>query len=185
MPNVDLNDVDAIVTPKQLAEIIGCSARQIDVLRTEGVLKSVRSWKFRGQRFRLSDAVQACLRHERERLREQFASRNGSSSAYEAARTRRMAALALVEEAKARQVTGELIERAQVVAVMTHVITHTKSRLLAVPTSCMHQLVGKSSPRETREIVHERIVAALRDLARFDVKKLQQKSKNGATDDQS
>src|SRR4029450_6862198 len=108
MPTIELNDANAICSGNQLAEIIGCSPRQIDVLRVEGVVSCVRS-KLRGRRYRLAGSVQRYVAHEKQRAAKQRATRNGSS-AYEDARTRRMNAAALIEEAKARQITGELIE---------------------------------------------------------------------------
>jgi hypothetical protein len=97
---IELASVDAVCSARQLGDVIGVSSRQIERLTVDGVLKTVRgSGKFRARRYRLSDAVQAYLRHERDCLREKL-SRNGSDD-YEGARTRRMNAIALIEEARA------------------------------------------------------------------------------------
>jgi phage terminase Nu1 subunit (DNA packaging protein) len=179
---IELHAVDVACSARQLAEIVGTSSRSIERLTADGILKTLRSGKQRGRRYKLSDAVQSYLKHERDRLREQ--SSNGDS-AYEDARARKMNAAALIEEMRARQLSGELIKRSTAVNVMTQVISLTKSRLLGVPSQCMHQLVGRTSPIETNQIVRDRIVAALRELAQFDPDTLQRKmleQKNGADD---
>jgi phage terminase Nu1 subunit (DNA packaging protein) len=181
-------DVNALCTSRELAQVLGVSTRQIDQLVVEKVLKpQLRSGKQRNRRFRLADSVQSFVAYARESVREQSASSNGAS-AYNDARTRRMNAAALIEEMKARELSGELIKRSVVTNVVTTVLSLTKSRLLAVPNQVMHQLVGRTSPLETNQIVRERIIGALRELAQFDPDTLQRKTrvqKNGRDDSET
>jgi hypothetical protein len=185
MPNVELNDANAICSGNQLAEVIGVSPRQIDVLRVEGVLSCVRS-KLRGRRYRLAESVQRCIAHEKQRASEQSASKNGSSG-YNRARERRMNAIALIEEMRAGQLTGELIERAQVMLVFATLVNTTKSHLLAMANKAMHELAHRSAP-EANVIVKRHVTTALRELAAFDPKSLGKTEraahkKNGDNDD--
>ena len=171
MPTIELNNANVICSGNQLAEIIGCSPRQIDVLRTEGVFVCVRS-RLRGRRYRLAESVQRFIAHEKQRASERSASKNGSS-AYNDARTRRMNAAALIEEARARQLAGELIERSQVLLAFAQLVTSTKDQMLALPNRLMHQIAGKNAP-EANAIMRAGVRLCLRTLARFDVRKLGQ-----------
>jgi phage terminase Nu1 subunit (DNA packaging protein) len=183
MPNV-LSDVDVLCTSARLAEICGVSSRTIDALVLEKVLKPVRS-KLRGRHFRLSESVQRFVAYQKQSVRAQFASGNG---AYERERTRRMSALATIEEARAKQISGELIEVAQVTAVVSTLISTTKSHLLSIPSRAMHELLGKTDPLETNQIVRKHVITALRELSQFDTAEIVRSSrrevarKNGAAD---
>src|SRR5437016_5653436 len=109
MANVELNDADAICSGNQLSQIIGCSPRQIDVLRVEGVLSCVRS-KLRGRRYRLAESVQRYCAHQKQIVKAACSS-SSNGNGYSAARTRRMAALAAIEESRSKHVIGEFVRR--------------------------------------------------------------------------
>jgi phage terminase Nu1 subunit (DNA packaging protein) len=185
MPMIELNDANAICSGNQLAQIIGCSPRQIDVLRVEGALVCARS-KLRGRRYRLAESVQRYIAHEKQRAKAQSAS-NNNVDGYSRARERKMNAAALIEELRARQLTGELIEREQALLVFGLLVSNTKSRLLAVPNKAMHELAHRSAP-EANVIVKRHVTTALRELAAFDPKSLGKTAravhkKNGNNDD--
>jgi phage terminase Nu1 subunit (DNA packaging protein) len=181
MPSVELNDADAVCSGNQLAAVIGVSPRQIDVLRAEGVLSCVRS-KRRGRRYRLSEAVQRYITHEKQRVSEQSAQRNGSS-AYGDARTRRMAALAQVEEMRARQLNGDAVNRARVVLVMTSLLSTIKNHVLAIPSRCTRQLVGQRDTNKVRLILDAACRDTLREASKFGSYSFDETSKNGAHSD--
>jgi phage terminase Nu1 subunit (DNA packaging protein) len=162
---IELASAGVVCTTKQLSEIIGISSRQVERFTEAGVLKAVRSSKLRGRCYRLAESVQRFITHEKQRVAEQSASRNGSSG-YNRARERRMNALATLAEYETALRTGELLERSQVMMVIDQGVTATKSRLLGVPNKCMHQLAMRTAP-EANQIVKAHIVQALRELSRL------------------
>src|SRR5215831_4197732 len=116
MPIVELSDANVACTVRQLGEVLGLSTRQIHHLEREGVLKRISS-KVSNRRYKLADNVQSCLCYEHDYVKRK-SSINGDA-AYSDARSRRMRALAIVEEMRARQLTGEFVRRARVVQMMT------------------------------------------------------------------
>jgi phage terminase Nu1 subunit (DNA packaging protein) len=175
-----------ICSAKVLAEVIGISRRQVERLTEAGVLKPVRrSNESRARRYRLSDSLQSFLKHDRDRLREQFSSSNGNSE-YNRARTARMRALARSEELELQVRSGEMIKRSVVIAAVGNVVSITKDHMLGVPNKVMHQLVGRTSAAETNQIVRTHIVTALRELSNFDVSSIDLVGKkNGAEPSES
>src|SRR5260370_13182768 len=138
----ELNDVDAICSGNQLAAVIGCSPRQIDVLRVEGVLSCVRS-RLRGRRYRLADSVQRYVAHQKQ-ITKAACSSGGNGDGYNAARARRMIAIAQVQEARSKQVAGEFVRRDRVVEVMTRMLAIVKSHVLHIPSKCSRLIVGRT-----------------------------------------
>jgi hypothetical protein len=182
---VELPSPDVICNGRTLGAVLGLSAQQIERLARDHVLKTVRSSKLRGRHYRLNDAVQAYLRYQHDYVKAQCSSSNGDG--YNRARERRMNALALIEEMRARQLSGELIERAQVMLAFAQVVNVTKSHLLGVANKAMHELAHRSAP-EANVIVKRHVTTALRELATFDPKSLGKTEraahkKNGDNDD--
>jgi phage terminase Nu1 subunit (DNA packaging protein) len=178
----ELENVDAVCTSQQLAEILSVTTRRIDRLCEDKILKPVRGGKFKGRRYRLTDAVQAYLRYREQWFSENSSSKNGE---YEKARSRRMNALATLAEYETKLRTGELIERSQVLAVIDQGVTTTKDHLLALPNKLMHAVAGKTAA-EANAIMRSGIRLCLHELARLDVSKLDRKSasrKNGSNHD--
>jgi hypothetical protein len=159
----------------ELAPILGIKARQIDLLATEGVLRFVKGKA--GRRFYLGETVQSYVHHVRK------SARGTDDSEYDNERTVRMRALAQIETMRARQLAGELLERSQVMLAISQAVAATKGHVLAIPNRTMHQLVGRTTPLETREIVRSACTLALRDLSRLDVDSFSKMSKNGQTAD--
>jgi phage terminase Nu1 subunit (DNA packaging protein) len=176
MPSVELNDPDAICSANQLAAVVGVSPRQVDVLRAEGVLSCVRS-RLRGRRYRLSESVQRFIAHEKQRLAEQSAHRNGS--AYDAARTRRMNATALIEEARARQVSGELIDRTSATIAVTNVISAIKNHVLALPNRLSRVLAAQTDASKVHALLKNACRGALQDAHDFCLDSIESESRNG------
>src|SRR5262245_4043767 len=114
----ELASVDVICSAQQLAELLSITTRRVDRLAEDKILKPVRSSKFKGRRYRLAASVQAYLAYQKQYVKEQnSSSKNGD--AYNDARSRRMRALALIEEARAKQISGEFVRRDRVTYVMT------------------------------------------------------------------
>jgi len=181
---IELVTADAICTSLQLSEVLGVTPRRIDVLAEDGVLKPVRSSKFKGRRYRLADSVQRFCAYQKQYVKERCASRNGDE--YDGARTRRMLAVARREELETQLRTGELLRRDSATAAIVNAMSITKAHMLSVPNRCMRQLVGLKSPAEANAIVKKHIVTALRELSEFDVNSIAgcaEASKDGEHDD--
>lgn len=163
---IALNDVNALCSATQLGKVLGLSTRQVHHLDREGIFRHEGN-RASVKRFGLAASVQAYLKFKHDAARH---SSNGST-AYEAARARKMAAAALIEELKARQLNGELLDRKRVTLAMTNVISIAKNHLLSVPGRAMHELTMRTAP-EANAIVDRHVRAALHELATFDVRKL-------------
>jgi phage terminase Nu1 subunit (DNA packaging protein) len=183
-----LSSTDAICTRRQLATILGITSRRIDTLTAENVLKPVRCTRLlRGKGFRLAESVANYRNYKDASLRKEF-SRNGSSSEYEGARARKMSAAALIEEARARQLTGELLDRAQVALAFAELASVVKGHVLHIPSRCTYQLTGQKDPVVVRSVLTTECRRSLHEIATFDVKKIDRPkrargSANGAQDD--
>ena len=176
MSNVALNDTDALCTAAQLAKVLGVSTRSIDMLALEGVFKAVRSSKLRARHYRLRDSVQRFVAYQKQSVRAQFASNNG---AYNDARTRRMNAIAIVEEARAKQISGEYVRRDHVVFVMTRSITQAKNHLLGLPARLARQLIAQKDPHKVREILDTNIRNCLTEVSKIGAHSFDEKRTNG------
>jgi len=157
-----LNDANAICTSAQLADVLGISTRQVDSLVSTHVLKPVRSsaLKLRGKRYRLSAAVQAYLAYREQCVREQSAAgRNGD--AYQSARARRMNAIALIEEAKARQLSGEFISRRSAEITVTNCLSAIRNKVLALPNRLSRILAAERDPNTVASILKSHCRGAL------------------------
>jgi hypothetical protein len=179
-----LASADVVCTARQLGDVLGVTNQQVERLARAGVLKPVRC-KLKGRRYRLSDSVQSYLKYQRESVKAACASSNG---AYNDARTRRMNALAAIEEARARQVSGEPIKRSIAVDAMSSAISIVKSHVLAIANRCARMVVGQTDLGKVHSAIHNECVLSLREIANFDVNKLEPKhvgAGNGADDDDS
>jgi phage terminase Nu1 subunit (DNA packaging protein) len=148
----------------------------------------VQRGKVRNRRYKLSDAVQAYVKHERESAAEQSSSRNGSSS-YELARTARMRALAKIESMRAAEQSGEVISRATVASVFATLATTVRSHVLAIPSRCARLLLGQTDFHAVHSILKDACVGSLREISRFDPdripnKKASRAGQNGGVDDE-
>jgi phage terminase Nu1 subunit (DNA packaging protein) len=157
-----LPSADAVATGKQLGEVLGVTSRQIERLAVDGVLKPVRC-KARGKHYRLAEAVQAYLQHQRDFLRQQF-SGNGNAE-YDAARTRRMQALATAEELALAEKQGTLLNAADVDFWVSLTIRNFRDQIRAVPSKVMHALVGLKTAMQANMIVSEAIDLVLNQIA--------------------
>src|SRR5262245_53777964 len=141
MPNVELADANAICTARQLGDVLGLTVRQVHHLQTEGILRKARG-KLQG--YKLAESVHAYLRYQHDYVK-QKCSRNGDQ-AYNDARSRRMAALAQIEEARAKQLRGEYVRRDRVVHVVTTLPSVTKNHMLGLPARLTRQLIAQRDP---------------------------------------
>jgi len=173
-----LPSVDCVCTRRQLAKILGITSRRIDTLTSEAVFKPVRlSSALRGKGFRLAEAVANYQAYSRACLIKQY-SRNGDE-AYNDARSRRMAALAIVEETRARQLAGEILSRARVLLVVTGLLSTIKNHVLAIPSRCTRQVLGQRDANKVRLILDTACRDCLREAADFGSHSLDETSKNG------
>jgi len=176
-----IEPADVICSARQLGDVIGVSSRQIERLTFDGVLKTVRSSsKFRGRHYALGDSVQSFLRHERDCLRDRY-SRNGSDE-YESARARKMAAAALVEESKARQLSGELLDRASTTAAIVNVISIVESRVLSIPSRAARRVASESDPNRCAAMLKQFCRAALAGNRRFQHRKSRKREQTSHVD---
>jgi phage terminase Nu1 subunit (DNA packaging protein) len=178
MPVVALNDTSALCTSKQLADVLGLTARQVDHLRTEGILRKARG-KLHG--YKLAESVQAYLRYQRDYVTRKC-SINGDQ-AYNDARSRRMAALAAIEEARAKQITGGLLRRDRVVFVMTNLLSMVKNHMLGMPARCSRRLVGQHDLTKVRTILDEDVRNCLIEAAQFGSHSFDETGRNGSRSD--
>src|SRR5262249_40354329 len=147
-----LSSTDVICRRRQLATILGITSRRIDTLTAEGVLKPIRcSSALRGKGFRLAESVANYVAYNRASLAKQFA-RNGNGE-YESARSRRMIASATVEELRAKQLTGESLNRTRVIMVMTSLLGALRNHLLGLPIRLSRRLIMQRDPNKIREIL--------------------------------
>lgn len=177
MPNVALNDVDAICTSAQLGGVLGVTARSIDALVLEGVFKPVRSNKLRGRHYRLRDSVQRFVAYQKQSVRAQFASRNGEG--YNRARERRMSAIAQVEEIRAKKLSGEFLSRSRVIYVMSGLLSQVRNHVLGIPSRCTHQLVGQKDLNKIRSILDDACRNCLLEASQFGSHSFDETGKNG------
>src|SRR6516164_5963241 len=124
MPIVELADANVACTVRRLGEVLGLSTRQIHHLEREGVLKRISS-RVSSRRYRLADNVQSYLRYQRDYVTRKY-SINGDQ-AYNDARSRRMAALAAIEEARAKQISGQFLQRSRVTGLMIGLLSQVRN----------------------------------------------------------
>jgi hypothetical protein len=133
-------------------------------------------------RYDLRENVVAYIRHLR--LRE---GRNGDGDDFSRARSRRMTALASIEEARAREMSGEVLRRDHVISVVTNLLSVVRSHMMAVPSRLMHRLLGLTDKLESYRIVNDEIRRSLTELSNFDpsefdernAKRLERRAANG------
>jgi hypothetical protein len=148
-------------------------------LTAENVLKPIRlGGALRGKGFRLDEAVADYQAYNRACLAKQFA--RGGDGEYERARSRRMAALAMVEERRLGQLNGNLVPRARVVLVMTTLLSTVKNHVLAIPSRCTRQVVGQRDVHRVRSVLDKACRDCLREASDFGSHSLNETSKNGA-----
>ena len=156
-----LPSIDAICTRQQLAGVLGVSDRQIDRLVIDHVLKPVRC-RLRGKHFRLAAAVQTYLAHRERYVTERSAGTNG---AYDAARTRRMAAIALREELRLAAEQGEYLHKPELEFHFSMLLRNVRDRILAIPSRTMHQLAHQTDAKECNRIIGAECNLALNEIA--------------------
>jgi phage terminase Nu1 subunit (DNA packaging protein) len=152
---------DVICDREQLASVLGVSSRQVDRLVVDKVLKPVRC-KLRGKHFRLSASVQSYLAH---RERYVTARAKANDDAYIVARAKRMEALAAKEQLSLAAMKGDYFRRDDLNFHITQMITACRSRLMAVPSRVMFQLVGVTDSRKANQIVDTEIRRALLEFS--------------------
>jgi phage terminase Nu1 subunit (DNA packaging protein) len=156
-----LSDANAFCSARQLSEILGISQRQIERLTASRVLEVTRG-KLR-HRYQLATAVKSYLAYQKQYVTEQ--AKGADDAGYMRARARRMAALAQQAEFELEIQKGKMYYAVDVEHALTTMITACKARLLAMPSRVMHQLVGRTDPRETNKIVGDEIYSALTELS--------------------
>jgi phage terminase Nu1 subunit (DNA packaging protein) len=155
-----LPSIDAICTRQQLAGVLGVSDRQIDRLVIDHVLKPVRS-RLRGKHFRLSASVQAYIAHRERYVTER---KNANDDSYNAARTRRMVALAKQEELSLAAKEGEYLYKPHLEFYLTQMLTACRQRILAIPSRAMHSVAHKPAP-ECNRVLTDEVYSALTEIS--------------------
>jgi hypothetical protein len=168
MPMVALTNANVVCSTVTLSQILGVSDRRVRQLVGDKVLKCART-KQHGMHFKLGESVQAFVKYECDLVREQCASCNGDE--YNAAKTRRMVALARREELTTQAAEGKYLVADDVGFFLTSMITACKQRLLAIASRTMHQLVGRTSAMECNQIVDTEVRGALTELSEAKWKK--------------
>jgi phage terminase Nu1 subunit (DNA packaging protein) len=179
---IELASADVICSAQQLSEVLGVTPRRIDVLAEDGVLKAVRSSKFKGRRYRLNDAVQRFCAYQKQYVKAQCSSRNGNGE-YNDARARRMAATAIIEEARARQISGEMISRESAMISMTNVVSVIRNHVLAIPNRLSRVLAATNDVSKAHSILKSACRSALQSACDFVLEKSTQESRSGERDD--
>jgi hypothetical protein len=145
-------------------------------LQTEGILHKARG-KLHG--YKLADSVQSYLRYQHDYVKQKCSS-NGDA-AYNDARSRRMRALAIVEETRARQVSGEFLSRARVVLVMTSLLGAIKNHMLGLPARLTRQLIMQRDPHKVRAILDDAVRSCLIEAANFGTHSFDEHGKMSAS----
>lgn len=173
-----LNDANALATATQIGDVLGVSLRMVHHLEGEGVFNC--AVQRPRKRYKLAESVRAYLRYSRETVKRQC-SRNGDG-VFEQARSRRMTALARVEELRARQLTGDMVNRSRVVLVMTSLLSTVRNHVLGIPSRCTRQIVGQRDMAKVRMILDEACRNCLREASSFGAHSFdEQGHKNAAT----
>ena len=163
MPNVELVDTNAICSARQLSDVLGLTVRQVHHLQTEGILRKARG-KSSLKRYSLAESVQAYLAYQRKYVAKECSK---ETAAYDSARTRRMAALAEVEEMRLKQLRGELLRRDRIVYVMTNLLSMVKNHMLGLPARCARRVTHQRDLAKVRAILDEDVRNSLREAAQF------------------
>jgi hypothetical protein len=162
-----LSDANAVCTAAQLGEVVGRTTRQIHALTVEKVLQKSK----RGGGYPLAASVQAFLAHREAIVRRDCSRTKGD---FETARARRMAALALIEEARARQLSGKLLDGERVDRAVMNVMMIVKNHVLSLPNRCTRLLApytgGGENAKIVRKIMTEAARSTLTEASRFDVR---------------
>jgi len=137
MPTLPLATANAICSASQLGEVLGVSDRRVRQLTKDGVLKCART-RLNGMHYQLGESVQSLLRYRCELVTEECARRNGE---YEAARARRMCALAEQVELELAVKKGKLHRSEDIEFIMVRLFTATKQHLLAIPSRVTRMLL--------------------------------------------
>ena len=158
---VTLTNPNVLCSAATLAGVLGVTDRRVRQLVKDDVLKVTRS-KLNGMHFRLGESVQAFVKHRCEIVSKQCGATNGE---YEAARARRMLAVAKHEELALAVKQGEYLNRDNVGFCLGQMLTNCRNSLLAVPSKVMRNLLGIIDAREANRIVDDAIRAALTEAS--------------------
>jgi len=90
------------------------------------------------------------------------------------ARTRRMSALAQIEESRMKQINGELYRAVDIESAVTWIFSSVPQRMLANPSRVSWQLVGVKDFREIHTVINNEIRSGLSELS---VRSYREKSK--------
>lgn len=153
-----------------LARYLALTPQRVRQLAAQGVLEKVSGGDARQHaRFNLLSCVNAYIVFLRDRDR----SIDPGETDYQRSRSRRMAALADIEQLRLKRIHGELHHAEDVRFLMTQMITACRQRLLALPSRLCHSLQMKSNPAEIAEILKQEVEAALRELSEYDPAKFE------------
>jgi hypothetical protein len=160
-----------IVSTEALASYLLLSARRIQQLSEEGILRrafdSEAGQEVQG-RYVLKDSVNGYINFLR-----LGQGADSIEKEYQAARAKRMAAVAEEAEIKLRRTRREYHHAKDIEFVMTQMLTACKQRLLALPSRCCHSLQAKTNPAEIAGILRDEVEAALRELSEYDPAKFE------------
>jgi hypothetical protein len=127
-----------------------------------------------GRHYALAESVQAYQLDMRRQLKERPA-----DDEFERERTIRMRALAQIETMRARELAGELLQRAQVMIVLAQAVAETKGQVLAIPSKCSRLLIGQTDHAKVHAVLKQFCTLALRGVSQLNENSFPKPGKNG------
>jgi phage terminase Nu1 subunit (DNA packaging protein) len=147
------------VTTSDLANILGVTERRIGQL----VVKKILRRESRGT-FDLANSVQAFVAH-----RESIVASEHGQGAYGKARADLYRERAKMARLQREKLEGELIAKADIIALNTAIATVVKTRILAIGSKIAPRLVMIPTPAQIESLLRAEHVEALEELSQLKV----------------
>lgn len=147
------------INQKELATILGITARRIRQLKDDGLF--VRDPKTK--KYNLPKSVQEWIRYKVEAETATSATVN-----YETERAQHEEIKKKIAALRLRRYKGEIHEAADIEAVMSDMLVRFRGKLLAMPTKLAPMLVGVLDPNEIVDIIKAEVYEALTELSGYD-----------------
>lgn len=166
---------EKLVSTKELAELLGLSARRIQQLAEDGVLVRAAKGKYKAV-----DSIQGYIRslQEREAGTDEVNYYSERALHEKAKREKAEMVLAVMK--------GELHRAEDVRDVMNNMIAAFRSKIMAIPSKLAPQLVGNSNMVAVQGLLSREVHEALTELSEYDPQVFHEKNQDyvGLMDDE-
>jgi hypothetical protein len=162
--------LEQIVTLSDIAVLSGYGERTVQRLVKSGVIRLARDAQGRQLkgRFVLGEAMPALCEY----LRDLSTVGDPHEEIFRLARSRKMAAMAEIEEQRARLLSGELVSVDHVMRVMAELLSVVRSHVLALPSRCSRLVLGLTTVPAVHAILQKHAELTLREASEFDMMQL-------------